>query len=164
MLDERRRPGKLFPKTPRGSEAAPRPVRSGGCPRCTLRAGAAPHPSRLCRDKAVPPQRWGGNMRTTTPMGARGGNSPRTTTPMGPRGGRRRHLGRCGGAAMAAGRAALALWAMAAALCRLQPALAAGERRGGDTGLRSGAGRATTSASRGGARAAGHARPAARLP
>lgn len=59
-----------------------------------------------------------------------------TTTPMSARGGRRRHLGPCGGAAMAAGRAALALWAMAAALCRPQPALATGERRDGAVGLR----------------------------
>lgn len=46
------------------------------------------------------------------------------------------------GAAMAAGRAVLVLWAVAAALCRPEPALAAGERRDGGAGARNRAGRA----------------------
>lgn len=162
VLDESRRSGEVIPKIARGERGpagAPGAVRGwrvlraelGGYLGLSQLHAQSPSGQRLLvqhgsiyRDRQCP---TGHSVATRQcpharpPLSAGAG----TTAPMAARGGRRRHLGPCGGAAMAAGRAALALWAVAAvaaALCRLQPALAAGERRHGGTGPRNGAGRA----------------------
>lgn len=162
VLDESRRSGEVIPKIARGERGpagAPGAVRGwrvlraelGGYLGLSQLHAQSPSGQRLLvqhgsiyRDRQCP---TGHSVATRQcpharpPLSAGAG----TTAPMAARGGRRRHLGPCGGAAMAAGRAALALWAVAAvaaALCPLQPALAAGERRHGGMGPRNGAGRA----------------------